>query len=420
MATARITKRAVDELKCPPGKDRVFLWDESLIGFGVVAYKSGIKSYLVQYRQHGRSRRPHIGLHGRLTADEARSEAKKLLGLAEGGYDPIAAREAARSAQTLREVSDDYMRLHVRPKKKPRTADEYETLLKRHVLPALGPKRLKDLRRADVARLHSSVSRAAPVAANRALSLISSLWNWAARQDLVAAHDNPASGVEKNREQGRERYLSSEEFMRLGDTLRDAETVGLPFNVDRSKAKAKHARKPDARRPIDPYAIAAIRLLIFTGARFREILHMQWKEVDFERGLVHRLASKTGRKPIILSAPALQILDGLPRIEGNPYVFPGEKQGAPRVDLKKPWKAIRTAAGLDGLRLHDLRHTFASIGAGAALGLPVIGRLLGQTQPQTTARYAHLDSNPLKKAVNTIGSTIEAAMTGGSKIERIQ
>jgi integrase len=413
MPTARISKRAVDELTCPLGRDRIILWDESLAGFGVIAFKSGVKSYVVQYRQHGRSRRSRIGLHGRLTADEARSEAKKLLGLVEGGHDPIAAREAARSARTLSEVSDEYMRLHVRPKKKQRTVDEYETLLRKHILPELGFKRLEDIRRANVARLHSSISSNAPVAANRALSLISSLWNWAARRDLVAAHENPASGIDKNREQGRERYLTSEEFMRLGDVLREAASVGLPFIVDRTKPNSKHARKPDARRPIDPYAIAAIRLLIFTGARFREVLHMRWAEVDFERGLVHLADSKTGRKPIVLSAPALQLLDALPHINGNPYVFPGEKEGCPRSDLKKPWKAIRTAARLDGVRLHDLRHTFASVGAGAALGLPVIGRLLGHTQPQTTARYAHLDSDPLRRAADTIGATISAALTRG-------
>lgn len=411
MPTARVTKRAVDDLFCPPEKDRVILWDNSLSGFGVIAFRTGVKSYVIQYRQHGRSRRARIGLHGRLTADEARSEAKKLLGLTEGGHDPIATRNAAKKAPSFREASEDFMSLHVRPKRKPRTAVEYTTLLKKHILPALGPKRLKDIRRADISRLHASISKEAPFAANRALSLVSSIWNWAARRDLVAAHENPASGIEKNPEQGRERYLTSEEFLRLGDVLREAETVGLPFIVDRTKPTAKHARKADARRPIDPYAIAAIRLLIFTGARFREVLHMRWQEVDFGRSVVHLADSKTGRKPIILSAPALQLLDSLPRIEGNPFVFPGAKKDASRADLKKPWNAIRKAAGLEGVRLHDLRHTFASVGAGAALGLPVIGRLLGHSQPQTTARYAHLADDPLKRAADTIGATISAAFT---------
>lgn len=417
MPTGRISKRVVDQLECSPDKDRVILWDGSLVGFGVIAFKSGVKSYVVQYRQHGRSRRSRIGLHGRLTADEARSEAKKLLGLTESGHDPIATREAARSAQTLREVSEEFMRLHVRPKKKPRTADEYQTLLNEHILPLMGSKRLKDVRRADVARLHSIISNTAPVAANRALSLVSSLWNWSAKREVVLAHENPASGVEKNREQGRERYLTNEEFARLGNVLREAETIGLPFVVDHANPKAKHAPKSNARRPIDPYAIAAIRLLIFTGARFREVLHMRWQDIDFDRGIVHLPDSKTGPKPLMLSAPALQLLAELPRLEGNPYVFPGQKPNAHRADLKKPWKAIRGTAQLDGVRLHDLRHTFASVGAGAALSLPVIGRLLGHAQPQTTARYAHLDNDPLRKAADTIGATINAALTSGTEMQ---
>lgn len=239
MPTGRISKRVVDQLECSPDKDRVILWDGSLVGFGVIAFKSGVKSYVVQYRQHGRSRRSRIGLHGRLTADEARSEAKKLLGLTESGHDPIATREAARSAQTLREVSEEFMRLHVRPKKKPRTADEYQTLLNKHILPLMGSKRLKEVRRADVARLHSIISNTAPVAANRALSLVSSLWNWSAKRDVVLAHENPASGVEKNREQGRERYLTNEEFARLGNVLREAETIGLPFVVDHANPQGQ-------------------------------------------------------------------------------------------------------------------------------------------------------------------------------------
>lgn len=144
---------------------------------------------------------------------------------------------------------------------------------------------------------------------------------------------------------------------------------------------------------------------------------MRWQDIDFDRGIVHLPDSKTGPKPLMLSAPALQLLAELPRLEGNPYVFPGQKPNAHRADLKKPWKAIRGTAQLDGVRLHDLRHTFASVGAGAALSLPVIGRLLGHAQPQTTARYAHLDNDPLRKAADTIGATINAALTSGTEMQ---
>lgn len=190
--------------------------------------------------------------------------------------------------------------------------------------------------------------------------------------------------------------------------------VSLPQGtVDTEKPGSKHAPKEGNRRTLtDPYAVAAIRLLILTGARLREILDAQWEHVDIERGVIFLADSKTGRKPVYLSAAALEVLAGLPRIEGNPYIVPGEKAGRPKSDLKRPWAAICKSAGLEGVRLHDLRHSFASIGAGASMGLPVIGKLLGHSQATTTHRYAHLDADPLRRAVDTIGATITAAMNG--------
>ena len=226
---------------------------------------------------------------------------------------------------------------------------------------------------------------------------------------------NPCSGIERYAENARERFLTSEEFARLGDAMRLGETMGLEWEVDETKAKAKHAPKVENRRvKLDPFAVAAIRLLILTGARLREILHAQWSQVDLERGVIFLADSKTGKKPIYLSAAAQFVLADLPRIEGNPHIIAGANDGAPRADLKKPWAAVCRAASLEGLRLHDLRHSFASIGAGGGMGLPVIGKLLGHSQAATTHRYAHLDSDPMRRAVETIGATISAAM-GGNK-----
>jgi integrase len=194
-----------------------------------------------------------------------------------------------------------------------------------------------------------------------------------------------------------------------------AETLGLPWNVNEAKPKSKHAAKEENRRTVaDPFAVAAIRLLIFTGARLREILHARWQDVDLERGIIYLQDSKTGKKPLYVSAAAMDVLAKLSQVEGNPYVIPGDREGAPRVDLKRPWASITKAAKLDGLRLHDLRHSFASVGAGASMGLPIIGRLLGHSQPQTTARYSHLHADPLRRAADTIGATISAAMGVGS------
>ena len=201
--------------------------------------------------------------------------------------------------------------------------------------------------------------------------------------------------------------------------MRDAETIGLPWAVDEDEAAAPSiAPKPERRRvKLDPFAVAAIRLLILTGARLREILDAQWSQVDLERGVIFLSNSKTGKKPIYLSAAAQAVLASLPRIEGNPHIIAGAKEGAPRADLKKPWAAVKRAAGLEGVRLHDLRHSFASFGAGASLGLPIIGKLLGHSQAATTHRYAHLDADPLRRAVDTIGATISAAMDGKTGAE---
>ncbi len=412
MAQGRITKRAVDALQCPAGKDRGFLWDDALAGFGVATFPTGRKVYVAQYRQNGRSRRVAIGEHGRLTPDEARSQAKTILGAVETGADPIAERRAARAVRTFGDVADDFIRVHVEVKRKGRTSAEYQRILKAHVLPAIGSKRVCDVRRADLTKLHGKFADR-PYEANRALALVSAIWNWAARRDEVALADNPAKGIERYPEQGRERFLTSDELARLGSALAEGEAEGLPYAIDETKPNAKHAPKAESRRAkLDPFAVAAIRLLILTGARLREILDARWSQVDLERGILFLANSKTGKKPIYLSAAAQAVLAALPRIEGNPHIIAGAKDGAPRSDLKKPWAAVKRAASLEGVRLHDLRHSFASVGAGASMGLPIIGKLLGHSQAATTARYAHLDADPLRRAVDTIGATIAAAMEG--------
>jgi integrase len=412
MPKGRISKRSVDALSCPAGRDREFLWDNAIAGFGVAAFPSGKKVYVVQYRQDGRSRRSNIGEHGRLTPEQARSEAKKFLGVAESGSDPIADRKAAREVRTFGSVADDFLSLHIATKRKGRTVKEYRRILKTRIIPAIGQKRIIELRRADVTRLHAKLVDI-PYEANRALALISAVWNWAARRDEVAVSANPCTGIERYPEHGRERFLTSDELGRLGAALVEGETIGLPWAVDTEKPGSKHAPKEGNRRTLtDPYAVAAIRLLILTGARLREILDAQWEHVDIERGVIFLADSKTGRKPVYLSAAALEVLSGLSRIEGNPYIVPGEKTGRAKSDLKKPWAAVCRAAGLEGVRLYDLRHSFASIGAGASMGLPVIGKLLGHSQAATTHRYAHLDADPLRRAVDTIGATITAAMNG--------
>src|SRR5262249_13732715 len=236
---------------------------------------------------------------------------------------------------------------------------------------------------------------------------------FAGKRHLTPLGFNPTRAIEKYPERGRERYLTTDELGRLSDAIREAETSGLPYEIDETKPKAKHAPKQANRRTlIGPYPAAAIRLLILTGARLREILHLRWEYVDIDRGLLLLPDSKTGKKAIVLNAPALDVLANLPRV--GSYVIAGQAAGhnneKPRADLNRPWRALAKRAGLQGVRIHDLRHTHASMGAGAGLGLPIIGKLLGHAQPSTTARYAHLDADPLRRASEKIGSRIAAAM----------
>jgi integrase len=325
------------------------------------------------------------------------------------GEDVAAERAELRRAPTIAELAQRYMTLEIRPTRKPRTAVLYESYFRLHVLPELGTRRARDVTRGDVAQLHRKIGAKTPAAANRVLTLISGLFSWAIKVGEIPEGLTPAKGITKFREDGRERYLTAEELARLGDALREAETVGIPWDVDETRATAKHAPKPEYRRvKMPPPATAAIRLLLFTGCRLREILHLRWAEVDFDRAMLFLADSKTGRKPVVLSTAALAVLSGLPRL--GQYAIPGISPNRPRHDLKKPWAAITKRAGLEGVRLHDLRHSFAAVGAGSGLGLPIIGKLLGHRNVETTARYAHLDRNPLRQAVNLIAEKISAAV----------
>jgi integrase len=301
----------------------------------------------------------------------------------------------------------------VKPVRKPRTVSLYELYFRLHILPEFGSKRAIDVSHDDVVRFHQRVGQAAKPTANRVVALLSHLFSWAISKKRIATQENPARSIELFPEKSRERYLTSEELGRLGDAIREAESVGIPYEVDETRSTAKHAPKPENRvTKISPFAAAAIRLLLLTGARLREILDLRWSEVDLQRGLLLLPDSKTGKKTIVLNAPALHVLASLPRV--GEYVIAGQSAGSEaetaRADLNRPWRAIARRAALQGVRIHDLRHTHASVGVGANIGLPMIGRLLGHTNTTTTERYSHLAEDPLRRAAERIGSDIAAAL----------
>jgi integrase len=352
-----------------------------------------------------------LGKTSQLTPEQARKAAGDMLATVRLGGDPAQEKLERRASVTVGELIDLFDSQYVGPMLKPGTIVSHRIALE-ELRRAHGALMATELTRGHVTTLHFRIADR-PYAANRAAAVWSKAFAWAAAAGLTPEGRNPVKGLKKYHEPGRQRFLTRDELARLGDKLREGETLGLPYFVDESKPTAKHAPKADYRRvKLDQYAAAAIRLLILTGAHLREILHAKWEQVDIERGLVFLAGSKTGKKPLYLSAAAQQVLADLPRVEGKPHVIAGAKDRQPRSDLKKPWAAVSKAAGLEGVRLHDLRHSFASIGAGASLGLPIIGKLLGHSQPATAARYAHSDADPLWRAANTIGATISAAMAG--------
>ena len=414
----KLTKRAIDSLR-PNAADDYCVWDTDLKGFGVRVWPSGRRVFVVQYRPQGarQTRYLTLGQYGPLTVDEARKLAKVRLGAVASGADPARERRSAREAPTVRELGEAYLD-DVRAKKKPATAREYARLWEKHVLPALGTAKAAAVTGADVAKLHRKM-KGTPYGANRVLALLGAFFSFAAKEGVRARHDNPAHGVEPYAETARERFLTPAEFTRLGDALIRAEREGLPSAPQHrrnasSEATAKHRPKSaDKPIPANPFAVAAIRLLCLTGCREGEILGLRWSDVDLERGFLRLGDTKTGRSIRPLGAPAAEILAAMPREEGSPFVLPGEKPGTHLVELKRVWAAVRHAAKLDGVRIHDLRHSFASVPAIGGDSLLVIRSLLGHADVKTTQRYAHLGDDPVKASADRTSSTI-ASWLGGT------
>ena len=380
------------------------IWDAKLSGFGLRVTEKGAKSYVLKYRAHGRQRWLTIGRHGHpmpvelaaakgavWTPDSAREEAIRQLGRVAAGADPAHEKQAARKAETLSEFSKRYVRDHIEAHSKASTARESKRLLNAHVLPSLGHIRLLDMSAHDAAQFHKGLSKT-PYLANRCLALVSHMLTTAERWGVCPGGSTVCRYVQKFKEQARKRYLSPKETAALGQALTAAET-----------AKA------------NVHGLAIIRLLALTGARRGEIEALRWAEVDFDRSALHLGDSKTGAKTIPLAPAALAILSSVKRQEGAVWVFPASSGEGHYQGLGKLWRAVRQEAGLDDVRLHDLRHTFASFGAAGGFSLPVIGALLGHKQAATTQRYAHLANDPVAEAAKRVGGDIAAALGEPSK-----
>ena len=390
---AKITKYQVDKLG--PGKKDQFVWDAELKGFGLKCTPAGRKVYILQYRLPGQGtatpKRFTLGLHGTWTPDTARKEAQRLLRDISLGSDPAYNKSLQKQTPTLKSFAVRYLSDYAEPHKKPGSVIQDRLNLDVHILPLLGARKMDQLSRADMAKLHHAL-RKTPVAANRCLALCSTMLKLAVAWGIRPDGTNPCRHIKRYKEEKRSRFLSVEEVTRLGKALRRAEQ------------KKEHSS----------FVVAAFRLLLLTGARLGEILSLRWEYVDTDHHCLHLPDSKTGKKVVYLNEPALAILNNLPRLEKNPYVLPGARPGKPLVTLQKAWVAISTRANLEDVRIHDLRHSFASVGAGAGLGLPIIGALLGHRQAETTQRYAHVANDPLKHASNLISQHLDESLGGKS------
>lgn len=392
MTKLKLTKRSVDALQ--PQEKTFTVRDTELSGFSIRVHANGKRAFYYRYRVGGGRgapiREPKIGDFGQVTVDQARNIAQDWAAAVRTGGDPMATRHQERSAPKMDTLFDRYLAEHARKRKKPSSLRNDIRMIEKCLRPHFGAMRVKDVTRQKIRSYHSSLE-ATPYEANRQLALLSKIFTFAADElEWINQGDHPARGVKRFQETKRRRYLSEAELAQLGEALRKAEMGEL-------------------QKSISVYAVAMIRLLVLTGARHGEILKLRWDEVNFERSCLELRDSKTGAKEVFLPPAAKQLLTNVPRQPGNPYVIAGAKEGQHLVNIKDPWAIIRTAASLPDVRIHDLRHTFASLGARAGMSLPLIGALLGHRSTQTTARYAHLSDDPLRAAVETIGLGITSA-----------
>ncbi|MBY6155927.1 tyrosine-type recombinase/integrase [Pseudooceanicola nitratireducens] len=357
-----------------PEKGNKVYRDTEVTGFGLRVTAAGARAFVLNYTIHGRERRKTIGAFPTWSAAAAREEAKRLRRQVDQGIDPLAEEQELRKAPRLSDLYDEYERVHL-PTLSKRGAQDQKSMWRKHILPKLGTTLVRDLSSRQIDDLHAEVTKTGPTRANRVLESLRKALNLAVRWGWIDA--NPANGFKKNREDARERHLSETEYKKVFDALN---------------------RMPNQQ------AANAIRLLALTGARRSEVLTMEWKDLDLELGLWNRPPEKSkDRKPkrITISNAAVSCLLDMRKSAEHGFVFPTSK-GTPMPDLKRPWAWLKKETGITDLRIHDLRHSFASLLISSGETLETIGKLLGHSQHQTTLRYAHLMDDPMRRAAEQV------------------
>ena len=383
----KITKHLVEAAEI---RDKHYtITDSQIPGFGIRIMRGGTRTYVVMYRAGGRRRRMALGHHGVTTPEQARKSAINILARVWNGEDPAANRQGGGHIITVADLAKRFDEEHIAVRLKPRTAKEYRRNVQLFIVPALGRLKVADVTRADVARLHHEF-RDTPYQSNRNIEIVSKMFNLAEMWGLRSDGTNPCRHVKKYKEEKRERYLNAAELGRLGEVLRQCEQEGIESTS----------------------VINLIRLLMLTGCRLSEIQTLKWDYVDLDNEVLRLPDSKTGAKIVHIDGAAARTLSGIERLDDNPWVITGKLPHTHWQEPQRPWRRIRAHAGLDDVRIHDLRHTFASVAVSGGQDLPIIGKMLGHTQVQTTARYAHLATDPVKQATADVSASIEAALEG--------
>jgi integrase len=372
-------------------RDKV-LWDSEVQGFGLRVMKNGTKSYVFSYRlgkgRSGRMKQMRIG-GSDMHPDNARKIARGWRDLVANGGDPSAKRNEVASLPSVKQLCADYIERHAIPNKRPRGVKDDQRMIDTYVIPAIGKVLVKDVTHRQIEDLHRNLSKGSPIQANRLLALLSKMFNMAMKWEWRGS--NPAKGIQKNPENKRERFLSPKEISSLTSAI-----VDYAANNDRPQ---------EALRSTD-----AIRLIVLTGARKGEVLSARWEQFDLDAGVWVKPSAHTKQKKdhrVPLSPAALSLMQEIKSRGEHPsgFVFPARAGNSGHLtEIKRAWYEIRSAAGLDDVRIHDLRHTYASILASGGMSLPIIGALLGHTQPATTARYAHLYDDPLRAATERVAA----------------
>lgn len=384
----KITKRFVEGLILN-GNDRVE-WDDEIKGFGI-RLQGQSKSYIVSTRCKGRKRKFTLGKHNQIAAEVARQLAREIIAETKAGRDPGLARDKFKKSPFVKDLCKHFMSHYVPVHCAASTAAEYQRAVDLFIIPVIGSYKTSEIERADIAQLHHNLAHI-PYQANRVLGVLSIMFKQAEIWNMRPDNTNPCTNVRRYTEKKRERFLSPEEYKRLGATLRQ-------FEIDGSVMQS---------------AIDGIWLLILTGCRLGEIQKLQWSSVDLNANLLRLTTSKTGAKGVPIGGAAVKRLKEIKtrsNSENNPYVITGKKPDSYLTDFQRPWRKIRASANLNDVRIHDLRHSYASNALLIGEGLPMIGKLLGHTQVQTTARYAHLANNPASSAAGRIADSIEIAMS---------